>query len=285
MDYREPLRTKEIWEDDTDDDRVRQATDLANGVRLAIMNPPFSNKAKMGNKFTPDDKASLRRRVDGLYAMLDGRNMGDFDIRNSLRPVFVALAHQSLKPDGIMAFICPTIALTSPSGIEERLALARHYHVDMILACMEKGNVNMSANTGIDESLVIMRRRTQRDGNGSQDTKTVLLDRFPKNEEEALNILTAIRNGRESGPLGNGWGYVSFWSKDLIDAGNWSCTVMRDTELIGSAISYASGLDGRLVRLAGDDQSEGDPHASGQLIRGGSFQRQRSNGSIKNVCG
>ena len=76
--------------------------------------------------------------------------------------------------------INPTIALSNPSGLGERLVLARRYHVHTILTCHDPKQPNMSQNTGINESVIVMRRH---DG-PKPPTRFINLDKLPADESE-----------------------------------------------------------------------------------------------------
>ena len=42
------------------------AVSAASGARIVIMNPPFTNRKKMGEKFDKETQQALRRRMDTL---------------------------------------------------------------------------------------------------------------------------------------------------------------------------------------------------------------------------
>ena len=54
--------------------------------------------------------------------------------------------------------IKPTIALSATSGLKERQILAQRFHVHTVLTCHQASNINMSQETNINESIVVMRR-------------------------------------------------------------------------------------------------------------------------------
>ncbi len=112
---------------DSDDPLLENATEAVRGVRVVIMNPPFTNRSKMGDKFPKDVQQRMRRRVDnyeGTLVVADPEMEGFVD-KNSIGPLFVALADRCLDPaDGVLAMIHPTIALTATSGRQERVPSA-----------------------------------------------------------------------------------------------------------------------------------------------------------------
>ena len=141
------------------------AVEAVAGARIVIMNPPFTNRNKMGQKFPKPVQRALRHRLDTLEGFLRNGDRGlseflDSD-KNSLRPRFAALADLCLdRDDGVFATVLPTIALTTPSGLLERVELARRFHIHTILTHMGAADVNLSQSTHreMNESVVVMRR-------------------------------------------------------------------------------------------------------------------------------
>ncbi|MDE0669737.1 MAG: DEAD/DEAH box helicase family protein [bacterium] len=139
------------------DDAVAAAV----GARIVIMNPPFTNRTKMGEKFDKATQQALRRRMDTLEGLLERADprLSEFLDKNSLRPRFAALADLCLnRQEGVFATVIPTTALTNPSGLQERLELAARFHVHTILTCHHPNDINLSQNTNVNESIVVMRR-------------------------------------------------------------------------------------------------------------------------------
>ena len=149
-----------MWET-ADDPEIEDAVDAARNARIVIMNPPFTNRANMGEKFPAETQKALRNRADLMEQKLvqaDPDLMGFVD-KNSIRPLFVGLADHCLEQsDGVLTMISPTIALTAPSGQRERLALAQRFHIHTVLTSHQPQNINMSQHTSINESIVVMRR-------------------------------------------------------------------------------------------------------------------------------
>ena len=120
----------------TDDAEVEDAVDAAKDARIIIMNPPFTNRAKMGEKFPKETQKALRDRADLMEQKLTKADPGpmEFADKNSIGPLFVALAdHCEKRSDGILTMINPTIALSAPSGLNERRILAERYQIHTVL--------------------------------------------------------------------------------------------------------------------------------------------------------
>ena len=73
-----------------DDVELEDAVDAAKDARIMIMNPPFSNRNKMGEKFSDGVQQALRRRTDSLEDLLVAVDpeLKNFGSRNTVRTVF-----------------------------------------------------------------------------------------------------------------------------------------------------------------------------------------------------
>ncbi|MYE97189.1 MAG: hypothetical protein F4X28_07580 [Acidimicrobiaceae bacterium] len=139
------------------------ATAAVKDARIVIMNPPFTNRTKMGEKFDGDTRQALRRRMDTLEGFLEtaDRPLSEFLDKNSLRPRFAALADLCLNREkGVFSTVLPTTALTATSGLPERLELARRFHIHTILTHLGVMGVNLSQGTHreMNESIVVLQR-------------------------------------------------------------------------------------------------------------------------------
>lgn len=222
----------------TDAADLEDAVDAAKDARIVIMNPPFTNRAKMGEKFSKEAQESMRQRTDNLEAWTIANNpeFTNFTSRNSVGPNFVMLADFCLQVDiGTLTIINPTIALTGPSGLDERQTLAERFHIHTVLTCHQPGNINMSQKTSINESIIVLKRH-----HGSKPpTRFINLDRLPVDATEVDDFHECLANCAE-GPIVNGWGEVSQWPAERIAAGDWTPAIWRSPELAQTAYDYAS---------------------------------------------
>ena len=94
------INSQTVWEQD--DAALEDAVGAAKDAHVIIMNPPFTNRSKMGEKFPRSTQKNLRSRVDALEGCLvrADRNMDRFADKNSVRPLFVALADRCLSAGG-----------------------------------------------------------------------------------------------------------------------------------------------------------------------------------------
>ncbi len=233
------IGAQSVWKED-DNAELEDAVDAAKDTRIVIMNPPFSNRTKMGEKFPKDIQQKLRLRVDSLEQNLvrNDVDMNDFVDKNSIRPLFVALADRCMSGTprtSTLAMINPTIALSATSGQNERRILAQRYHIHTIVTCHQPGNVNLSQNAGINESVIIATHRSE----SKPSTRFIQLDRMPLDEAEVQDLHRRLLECEE-GQIADGWGEVSYWPADLMGSGDWSAAVWRSPDLAKSAYTYAN---------------------------------------------
>ena len=222
---------------DRDDPLLENAIDAARSVRIVIMNPPFSNRSRMGEKFSKEDQGKMRQRVDSYERTLVAADpeMEGFIDKNSIGLIFEALADKCLdQANGVLAMISPTIALTGTSNKSRRRILAGRFHIHTLLTCHQPGQVNLSQHTAINESMIILKRHE----GARPPTRIVNLDRFPSDEGEAAELHQHLANCT-TGPLPDGWGEVSAWPASHIEAGNWSAAAFRSPELAETAVQIA----------------------------------------------
>jgi len=232
------------------DPEVDRSAQAVLGARIVIMNPPYTERERMGQKYPRPVQQSLRQRVDSMERALVGTDpeLEDFVSKRSLRPLFAALADRCLdREQGVLAMVAPTIALTNHSGVTERRVLADRFHVHTVLTCHQPNNINLSQNTNINESIIILKRHS----NGPKpSTRIINLDRLPidNTEVEALfGGISVIAGG--VGSIGSGWGEVSQWPAQRIAEGDWSAAIWRSPVLAEAAADFA---ERRTLRHIGD---------------------------------
>ena len=256
----ERVASQTVW-NQTDDVRLEDAVAAARNARIVIMNPPFTNRAKMGEKFSKHTQQALRRRVDDMEQMLVRSDpaMDNFADKNSLAPLFDALADKCLSPsNGVLAMVHPTIAMTAPAAHSERCILAQRYHIHTVLTCHQTGNMNLSQNTSINESVIIAKRHA----GPKPPTRFINLDRLPADDDEVDDLHQCLRDCAD-GAIANGWGEVSWWPAERIEAGDWTPAIWRAPELAAAAAQFANDVNLKTINAAGLS-----PQATGQLLRG-----------------
>ena len=245
----EDIASQATWSP-TDDIELEDALSAVRDARIVIMNPPFTSRKKMGEKFPIQTKQALRSRADDMERILlrADPNMMDFGDKNSIGTLFVALADRlQNRPDGVVSMIKPAIALSAISGLRERQVLAQRFYVDTVLTCHHPGSINMSQQTNINESIVVMRRHP--DGPDSP-TRFVQLDRMPADESDVEDLHQCLRKCQQ-GRISNGWGEVSHWPADRMKEGDWTPAIWRSPELAEAARRFASHKGMRTIREQG----------------------------------
>ena len=262
----------------SNDAELEDAVEAVKDTKIVIMNPPFTNRSNMGQKFPKETQKKMRSRADTMEKLLVRADPGlmDFADKNSIRPLFVALAdHSQKRPDGVVSMINPTIALTAPSGLQERLTLARRYHIHTIITSHLPRQINLSQNTAINESIVIMRRHGSDNGSSPPPppppprklTRFINLDRFPVDETQIADLHCCLKDCPE-GAMANGWGEVSYWPAERMLAGDWTAAIWRSPELAKAAVYFANHPELQAIQ----EQPGLSPQATGQVLRG-SFER------------
>ena len=252
------IGSQAVWSQQ-DDAELEDAVEAVKDARIVIMNPPFTNRSKMGEKFPEAIQRALRERIDQVRALLAQADpeLKNLATQNSVAPNFVSLADHCIPRDnGVMAMINPTIALTGTSGSEERHILSQRYHIHTILTCHQPGQINLSQNTNVNESIVVLRRHT--DG-PKPPTKFINLDRLPVDDDAVADWHRSLL-GCEQGPIPNGWGEVSYWPAERIVEDDWTPAIWRSAELAVAAHAYASRQDMQNIE-------QENIYAAGQRVR------------------
>ncbi|MYC33979.1 MAG: hypothetical protein F4X64_12495 [Chloroflexi bacterium] len=251
-----------VW-NQPDNAELEDAVDAANGARIVIMNPPFSNRSKMGEKFPEAVQQALRKRTDTLEDLLiiSDPELKNFASRNTARPCFVKLADRCLPESvGTLTLINPTIALSAPSALDERRIMAKRYHVHTVLTGRWPREFTLSQNTEIDESIVVLMRHDE----NKPPTRFVHLDRMPVDESEVEDLYCCL-SGCQQGQIANGWGEVSYWPAERIAAGDWTPAIWRSPELAEAARQFADHDDLQSLDAAGLSPRATGPGGGGRV--------------------
>ena len=231
------IRSQAVWQD-AHNPELEDAVDAAQAARIVIMNPPFTNRAKMGEKFPAETQRMLRARADALEQTLVNSDpeLRDFVDKNSIAPLFVGLADKCVLPNNAcLTMIHPTVALSNPSGLDERRILAQRWHIHTILTCHQPGQINLSQNTNINESIIVAVRH---DG-PKPPTRFINLDRMAIDDTEVDHFHQCLAQC-EQGEIADGWGEVSWWPAERIAAGDWTPAIWRSPELAEAAARFAN---------------------------------------------
>ena len=247
-----------------DDPTLEDAVDAVLGAQLVIMNPPFTSRGKMGEKFSDGIRRRLRERVDGLERALvqNDPELDGFVSITTIGPLFEALADKCADAaNGVVAMVRPTVVFAGPASLHMRKVFASRFHIHTLLTCHQPGEINLSQHTYINESLLVARRYGPREG-AKPPTRIISLDRMPT-DDQAVAELHDLLVRSETGLLSDGWGEVSEWSAERIESGDWTAGVFRAPELANAAFELAT--DKSLIRM-------GDQHMVPSAVLSGGAQ-------------
>ena len=225
-----------------DGPEMDDAADAASSARIIVINPPFTNRTKAGEKFDDDDQMALRSRIDTLEQLLvqsDPSLDGVLD-KNSVRPMFETLAGRCLAEDdtGVIAMVAPTVIATAASAAAMRPWMAERFHLHTVLTNFATRDGNLSQNTDINESIFVFSRCDS----PRPPTRVIALDRFPADEHDTETLHSHLYS-TETGTLPEGWGEISYWPAERIAAGDWTAAVWRSPELAAAAAEFADSND------------------------------------------
>ncbi|MYD74720.1 MAG: hypothetical protein F4Y11_11125 [Chloroflexi bacterium] len=257
-----------VW-DQPDDAELEDAVGAVKEARIVIMNPPFTNRSKVGEKFQSSDRILLLARIDAMAEMLvrgDSR-LGGFVDKNTVAPPFVGLADRILRShDSVLTVVHPTIALSNPSGLQERLVLAERFHIHTIVTCHQPGQINLSQIVNINESLIIARRHPE----PQPPTRFINLDRFPATDDQVTDLHESLARC-DIGAIDNGWGEVSEWPATRVAEGDWTPAIWRSPELAEAASHFATDVEMQSIE-------SDDIYQAGRRVR--EFCRKASDSDI-----
>ena len=198
---------------------------------ILIMNPPYTNSAKRGVKYSESIRKRMQQKeseIKQVVARYDPFAASAIDF-NSLGSFFIPLAECLLNEDtGVMGVVMPTTACSSPASQSTRKFIASRFFVDMIATCHEPGKKAFSENTNIYESLLICRRRNK--GNEDLPTRFISLKRLPHSIEDAHEWADAAALG-----MHHAYHRVFLWPRSRIEEGDWAPAQYYDGSLAEEA--------------------------------------------------
>ena len=244
------------------DPDIEDALGAVKDARIVIMNPPFTSRDKMGEKFPKDIRDRLKARLNRMGEALvaaDKEMEGFWDKRN-LRQGFVALADRCVnQTNGIIAMISPTIVASSPTSRSERLLLAERYHIHTVVTSHQPNNINLSQKTGKNESIIVLKKHQ----GTTPPTRFINLDKLPVDDREAGELHHCLRE-HPTGILPDGWGEVFEWPAERIESGDWTPAIWRSAKLAEAAARFSNHPQLTTIADAGLTV-----HAMGRGLRGG----------------
>ena len=250
-----------------DDDTAFELS--ANSVDLMIMNPPFtrptgheSDKVGVpvpsfaGLNTSPAAQKKMSQRLKKLRPLHHSAGHGNAGLASD----FIDLAHNKLRPGGVLALIVPAQIIAGESWASARKLLRDHYSdvvVVTIAAADSSTSRAFSADTGMAEAIIVATRTTDTFTMGeprSNDTATyaVLHDR-PASLLEALETARSVQSVRGqpgARPLLVGDNRIGWLTEaDFGPGARGHPAGVRSPDVADAARSLAAGESLRLPRV------------------------------------
>ncbi len=91
---------------------------------------------------------------------------------------------------------------------------------------------------------------------------------MPTNEDELADLHRCHHAECAEGEMANGWGEVSYWPAERIEAGDWTPAIWRSPELAEAAFRFAAGAGLKTIGASGLS-----PADTGRMLRSSSYER------------
>ena len=172
---------------------------------LVIMNPPFKRPTnhEAGNSEIPvpsfagfgtshEEQQAMSRKLRRLDKQFGHGNAG-------LASDFMDLAHDKIKPGGVLALVLPFSFVAGRSWSNARDALARFYTDITVISIATSGSTSraFSADTGMAECLVVA-TRAESEGAGPALVRFANLSRRPRTSLEAHEAAKGVARGADT---------------------------------------------------------------------------------------
>ncbi len=251
-----------IREDDT-------AFELSAGnVDLMIMNPPFTRptgheSTKVGVPVPSfaglNTSASTQKQMSRRLSKLRPPDHSAGHGNAGLASDFIDLAHNKLRPGGVLALILPAQIIAGQSWTKARKLLRDHYSdlVVVTIAATESSTSRaFSADTGMAEAILVATKRTDNlalDETPTDTSTYAILHQRPASLLEALETVRSIQSVRnEPGvqPLLIGDNQIGWLTEaDFVAEARGHPTGVLSPDVADTARSLSSGEELRLPRL------------------------------------
>lgn len=221
---------------------------------LVIMNPPFTRPTNHAGLYqvpvpsfagfatSAEEQAHMSvalKRIRGLLTQPAG------DGNAGLASNFIDLAHQKVKPGGVLALVLPLAVVSGESWVGARRLLARHYSDVVVITLAAAGQfaTAFSADTGMGEALIVAVKRKKPIKADEADAPAVYVNlrERPRSTVDATEIARAAPQlpSRESGRVSNGDDEIGRYIRvSLADGGSAS---LREVDVAHTAIELPRG--------------------------------------------
>ena len=176
----------------------------AGTLDVCIMNPPFTRPTNHEITDVPvpsfagfeTDEDEQRAMSDRLKSITDAMDEYAGDGNAGLASYFIDLAHQKLRPGGVMALIVPAQIIAGASWSDARALLAKYYE-DITVATLSEftdeglASRAFSADTGMAEAVIVAVKR-------QPDSDTDEVASYLALRERPTELLDAVETAREA---------------------------------------------------------------------------------------
>lgn len=207
---------------------------------IVIMNPPFTNNVKRGEKFSLEVREAMREREKEIKSRVGDKDHLAASVidPNAIRSYFTPLADQMVNTkDGTFAEVLPTTALVGGEGTERKL-LTERFNIECVVTSHDPNRPNFSENTSITESLIVCRRQQK----SALPPVFVNLIRMPKNVDDAIECTDAIASGEMSE-----WGSRLTWSHEKLRQDDFRACLFVNEELAQISSEFNDERNNRYV--------------------------------------
>ena len=222
---------------------------------LVIMNPPFTRplghegvaegvpvSSFAGFNTSADEQRAMSTVLRKIRSHL-GQPAGHGYA--GLASNFIDLAHQKVKPGGVLALVIPLTVISGEAWSAARRLLANHYRdlAVMTIATAGQSNRSFSADTGMGEALIVGVKRSEPSDVEEADASTlyVNLRRRPQSIAEASEIGHTVRRLPDSGSglIFIGDQEIGCFIRATLTSGG--CASLKEPAIADSALALEQG--------------------------------------------
>ena len=192
-----PRQTGVVGESD-----IERIATLVNDAEVMIANPPYT----VGSKAGRDQEAEIRHAAQARWKSLKNSLKNKTKLKSevvetdSVSPRFTLLMeHFSNRESGVLAKVLPTTALLGVGGDHEREFLLDKYDVLYVVTVHNPCDISWSVDAGIQESLLLLKRKTGK----AVPASFINLNKLPNSSRKSISLAETIlkRELKKSGSI------------------------------------------------------------------------------------
>ena len=214
---------------------------------LVIMNPPFTRPTNheltdkpvpsfAGFSTSKDEQRAMSARLKKINTRLPDRaGHGNAGLASN----FIDLAHQKLKPGGVLALVLPATFAQGGAWAKSRSFVNAHYDDITLVSLVSSGTktTSFSADTAIAEVLLIGKKRTKKRTEGNAPVRFVSLRKRPASPVQSAVLVRAINDADDAIRVGGDFiGEIIYGN-----LANGSAVGLFDSDLVTTAEALQKG--------------------------------------------